>query len=162
AVGATLAALCIATAPVLVEFYREDRLFWITIALAAGFLFNAAGVPHSALLEPQLRYFTLSSISLLAQTAGLGLADRHGVNRVPVLGLCGFGVRADRRQHGLPLDRDEMDSRTARAANRRQTHVAFRRNAHVEPAPRLPGLQLRQGPARAPVGCRRPRPLRPR
>src|SRR5262249_33868060 len=74
AVGATLAALCIATAPVLVEFYREDRLFWITIALAAGFLFNAAGVQHSAILERQLRYFTLSSISLLAQTAGMGLA----------------------------------------------------------------------------------------
>lgn len=51
AVGAMLAALCVVTAPVLVGFYNEDRLFWIAVPVAAGFVFNAAGVQHYAILE---------------------------------------------------------------------------------------------------------------
>lgn len=74
AVGATLGLLCVATAPILVGFYHEDRLFWITVAVAAGFLFNGAGVQHAAILERQLRYFELSSIAVFSQIVGLGLA----------------------------------------------------------------------------------------
>ncbi len=74
AVGAILAALCVVTAPVLVRFYHEDRLFWIGVAVATGFLFNAAGVQHYAILERQLRYFELSSFAILAQASGIGLA----------------------------------------------------------------------------------------
>lgn len=72
AVGALLGALCLATAPVLVRFYNEDRLLWITVALAAGFPLTAAGVQHSAILERQLRYSVLSSIAILSQLAGVG------------------------------------------------------------------------------------------
>jgi PST family polysaccharide transporter len=74
AVGAVLGALCVATAPILVKFYHEGRLLWITVAVAAGFLFNAAGVQHFAILERQLRYFELSSIAVLSQIAGIGVA----------------------------------------------------------------------------------------
>lgn len=76
--GVLLWLICLAIAPVLVVFYREPRLFWITAALAAGFFFTAAGVQHTALLQRQMRFITLAIIeilSLLASTAiGIGMA----------------------------------------------------------------------------------------
>jgi O-antigen/teichoic acid export membrane protein len=77
-IGAILGLLCLATAPVLVAFYHEPRLFWLTIVMAAGFLINAAGVQHSALLQRHLRYVTIALIettSLVAcGVAGIAMA----------------------------------------------------------------------------------------
>jgi O-antigen/teichoic acid export membrane protein len=77
-IGAFLATLCLATAPVLVAFYQEPRLFWVTQAMGAGFLVNAAGVQHLALLQRQLRYITLAVIDAVSQLSciavGAGLA----------------------------------------------------------------------------------------
>src|SRR5580704_15678118 len=50
-VGALLAVLAVALAPVIAAFYHEPRLFMVTTVLAVGFLFNAAGVQHGALLQ---------------------------------------------------------------------------------------------------------------
>jgi len=77
-VGVVLSALCLATAPALVAFYDEPRLAWVTAAMAAGFVFNAAGVQHSARLQRQLRYTAISAIEILSLAAsivvGIGLA----------------------------------------------------------------------------------------
>ena len=85
-VGTALGALCVATAPVIVKFYHEPRLFGVTIAMAAGFVLNAAGVQHSAILQRQLRYVAVTAIELSAQLAsivvGIGMA------------LAGFGYWA--------------------------------------------------------------------
>src|SRR5262249_2316654 len=43
-IGAILAVLCLITAPAIVILYHEPRLYWITVAVAAGFIFSAAGV----------------------------------------------------------------------------------------------------------------------
>src|SRR5882672_6557703 len=80
-VGATLGLLALAMAPFVVAFYHEQRLFGVTAVLATAFLFNAAGVQHTALLERQMRFTTLSAIdiiSLVASTAvGIFMA-KHG------------------------------------------------------------------------------------
>jgi len=80
-VGAILGALSLAMAPFVVFFYHEPRLLGVTAALASGFLFNAAGVQHTAILERQMRFTTLSVIdilSLLASAAvGISMAT-HG------------------------------------------------------------------------------------
>jgi len=75
-VGAILGLLCVATAPVLVAFYGEPRLFWVTIAMGAGFLFNAAGVQHSAMLQREMRYVDLTAIEVMSLllSSGLGIA----------------------------------------------------------------------------------------
>src|SRR6266496_1928873 len=44
ALGVVLTAVSMALAPVLVAFYGEPRLLWVTIALALIFIFTAAGV----------------------------------------------------------------------------------------------------------------------
>ena len=77
-VGAILGFLYASMAPFLVFFYQEPRLFWVTIVLAAGFILNAAGVQHSALLQRQMRFTALAAIevaSLLVSIAvGIGMA----------------------------------------------------------------------------------------
>ncbi len=66
AVGAALAVFAAALAPVIANFYHEPRLRLVTIALATGFLFNAGGVQHSALLQRNMRFTALSVINVIA------------------------------------------------------------------------------------------------
>ena len=66
-VGAVLALLCLLTAPMLVRFYNEPRLFWVTVIAATGFIINAAGVQHFALLQRQLRFVALTVIERFSQ-----------------------------------------------------------------------------------------------
>jgi len=77
-VGAILTFGLSLMAPIVVRFYHEPRLFWVTIALASGFLINAAGVQHSALLQRQMRFTALAVIQIVAlvvSTAlGIGVA----------------------------------------------------------------------------------------
>jgi len=65
-VGGILGLLVAVTAPLLASFYREPKLLGVTLALATGFLFNAAGVQHSAILERQLRFVALSVIDVIS------------------------------------------------------------------------------------------------
>lgn len=74
--GALLWLFCIALAPVLVWFYNEDRLFWITVVVTSGFFFAAVSVQHNALLQRQMRFVTLAVIEIfsLLFSAAIGLA----------------------------------------------------------------------------------------
>ena len=72
-VGMVLGLLCLLIAPLVVAFYHEPRLFWVTVAIGAGFLFNAAGVQHLALLQRQLRYVALAAIEFSCQLTSLGI-----------------------------------------------------------------------------------------
>jgi O-antigen/teichoic acid export membrane protein len=78
AVGAILMGLCVAAAPFLTAFYHEPRLFWVTVATGAGFIFNGAAAQHRAVLQREMQFTTLAAIdlgSLLASIAvGIGMA----------------------------------------------------------------------------------------
>jgi len=78
-VGALLAIVSAALAPAVAAFYHEPRLIPVTAVLAAGFLFNAAGVQQSVLLQRQMRFTALAvvnTVSLIVATAiGIGGAD---------------------------------------------------------------------------------------
>ena len=50
-------------APVVAVFYHEPRLVWVSIVLATSFIFNGAGVQHTALLERQMRFTALATIA---------------------------------------------------------------------------------------------------
>jgi O-antigen/teichoic acid export membrane protein len=65
-VGVVLGVLTAAMAPIAVAFYHEPHLFWVTIALGTAFVFNAAGVQHSALLQRQMRFTALAAIDVIA------------------------------------------------------------------------------------------------
>jgi PST family polysaccharide transporter len=65
-VGMILGLLLMAMAPVVVIFYHEPRLLWVTVILATAFMFNGAGVQHTALLERQMRFTALAAIDIIA------------------------------------------------------------------------------------------------
>ena len=69
-VGTGLSFLTLVTAPLVVSFYHEPRLLWITVVLSSGFLINAAGVQHAALLQRQMRFTTLAWIEVLSSFMG--------------------------------------------------------------------------------------------
>jgi O-antigen/teichoic acid export membrane protein len=64
-VGALLALVSLGMAPVLAAFYHEPRLRGVTAVLATGFLFNAAGVQHGALLQRELRFTALATVNTI-------------------------------------------------------------------------------------------------
>ena len=70
AVGAMLAALCIALAPLVVRFYHEPRLYWIAVVSGATFLFNGLAAQHGALLRRGMRFVTQAKIDVLSLTIG--------------------------------------------------------------------------------------------
>src|SRR5260370_30793439 len=53
-------------APVVVTFYHEPHLFGVTLVLATAFIFNAAGVQHSALLQRQMRFTALATVDIIS------------------------------------------------------------------------------------------------
>lgn len=73
-VGAILAAIALLLAPVVGAFYHEPRLFWVTSIVAIGFLFNGAGIQHSALLQRQMRFTTLALIDIVALIVSTAVA----------------------------------------------------------------------------------------
>jgi PST family polysaccharide transporter len=73
-VGAVLAVLSVALAPFIAVFYHEPRLIGITDVLALGFLFNAAGVQHSALLQREMRFTALAVINTIGLIIGTAIA----------------------------------------------------------------------------------------
>jgi O-antigen/teichoic acid export membrane protein len=65
-VGFVLCVISVAIAPLVASFYHEDRLALIMGVLGLGFIFNAAGVQHSALLQRQMRFAALAIIDVIA------------------------------------------------------------------------------------------------
>src|SRR6516162_1632203 len=72
--GVLLWLVTLAMAPAIAAFYHEPKLFALTAVLAAGFLFNAAGVQHTALLQRQMRFTALSVISVISLAVGSAIA----------------------------------------------------------------------------------------
>jgi O-antigen/teichoic acid export membrane protein len=69
-VGGILAMLCAASAPLLVKFYHEPRLYWIAVFSGLTFVFSGVAAQHGALLRRSLRFGTQAQISVLSQVAG--------------------------------------------------------------------------------------------
>jgi O-antigen/teichoic acid export membrane protein len=72
--GALLGLITVAMAPMIAAFYHEPRLFEVTVVLAMGFLFNAAGIQHSAFLQRQMRFTTLAAINVISLIVGSAIA----------------------------------------------------------------------------------------
>jgi PST family polysaccharide transporter len=73
-VGAILALIAVAMSPIIAGFYHESRLYGITLVMALGFIFNAAGVQHSVLLQREMRFTTLAIINTAGMIVGTAVA----------------------------------------------------------------------------------------
>jgi O-antigen/teichoic acid export membrane protein len=74
AFGGMLAALTVVAAPILSLFYHEPRLFWVTVALGTGFMFNGVGAQHRALLQRSMRFAALVAVDIVSLIAGIAAA----------------------------------------------------------------------------------------
>ena len=72
--GTILSLITLAMAPAISAFYHEPRLFGVTAVLATGFLFNAAGIQHSAILQRRMRFTAIALINVIALTVGTFVA----------------------------------------------------------------------------------------
>jgi O-antigen/teichoic acid export membrane protein len=82
-VGAGLCFVLAAASPLVARFYHEPRLVWVTIALSSGFLLNALGIQHSAMLQREMRFTVLSTIDVVS----LAFSVATGVS----MAFVGFG-----------------------------------------------------------------------
>ena len=73
-VGMLLSLVTVGMAPAVAVFYHEPRLVPVTAVVAAGFLFNAAGVQHGALLQRQMRFTALAVINTVGLILGTTIA----------------------------------------------------------------------------------------
>ena len=73
-VGALMSLAAVGMAPAIAHFYHQPSLFWMTSIVAMGFLFNAAGVQHAALLQRRMRFTALSVINIFSSAVGYVLA----------------------------------------------------------------------------------------
>src|ERR1700735_3539338 len=73
-VGALLALVAVLLAPAIAGFYHERRLVGITAVMALGFIFNAAGVQHSVLLQRDMRFTALAIINTAGMIVGTAIA----------------------------------------------------------------------------------------
>ncbi len=74
AFGAALAIATAISAPLLASFYHEPRLNAITMAMASTFLLNSVGIQHSARLQREMRFTTLSVIDTGSWIVSTGIA----------------------------------------------------------------------------------------
>ena len=64
--GILLALLSVVLGRVLSWFYNEDRLLWMTVSLATGFLFESLSTQHRALIQRQMRFSSLLGCRVIA------------------------------------------------------------------------------------------------
>jgi O-antigen/teichoic acid export membrane protein len=72
-IGVFLAAMAAVLSPVLVVFYHEPRILWVTIISATAFIFNGIAAQHQALLVRKRRFTIMALIDLLAQASAIAV-----------------------------------------------------------------------------------------
>lgn len=70
-IGIAIMLVTISLSPVIVWFYGEPRLAWITIALSGGFVFGGLTVQHQALLRRQMHFTALAGIDISSLLVGI-------------------------------------------------------------------------------------------
>jgi len=86
AIGGFLTIVVAASAPLLAAFYKDPRLYWITVASATIFLLHSLSIQHRALLDRAMRITTSVKIDIIACTIGAVVAI--------AMGAFGFGYWA--------------------------------------------------------------------
>lgn len=73
-VGAGVTLIVATLSPLVAWFYQTPALLWMMLALSSSFLINGLAVQHSALLNRQMRFYSLAKIQVLSALGGIGVA----------------------------------------------------------------------------------------
>lgn len=80
-VGAGVTLVSALLSPVVSWFYKTPELVWMMLVLSGNFFINGLAVQHSALLNRQMRFYSLAKIQVMSALIGTGvavLAAQHG------------------------------------------------------------------------------------
>ena len=69
-----IAVLVAASGKAVAWFYNDQRLTWITIALASNFIFSGSSIQHMALVRRRMRFDHFALIRILSTAFGLAVA----------------------------------------------------------------------------------------
>ena len=86
ALGAFLTAAVASASPLLVSFYKDPRLLWITVASASIFFSNSLAIQHRSMLNRAMRYTANAKIEITGAVVGSMVAI--------VMAALGFGYWA--------------------------------------------------------------------
>ncbi len=73
-VGCLFGLIALAVSPAIAAFYHEPRLVGVTAVLALAFVFNAAGLQHGVILQREMRFTALATITTISQLIGTFVA----------------------------------------------------------------------------------------
>ncbi len=93
-VGAILTVITVALAPAVAAFYHEPRLVAVTAVLALGFLFNAGGVQHEAVLLRQLRFTALAALGIVSLVVSIAVGIGMAISGYRYWSLVGMALAA--------------------------------------------------------------------
>jgi O-antigen/teichoic acid export membrane protein len=91
-VGGLLAVAAAAAAPILVVFYGEPRLLWMTVAVATVLAVNGAAAQHRAMLQRSMRFGTLACIDTVALASGIGVGIAMALAGTGYWALVGMAI----------------------------------------------------------------------
>ena len=135
AVGAVLAALCVAVGAAAGSILRRALAANITIALAAGFLLNGAAVQHRALLQRRMQFGALAIIDVLSLVLAIIMSISMAVVGLGYWAVVVMTVFPQIACCGGRLDRRGVDAAAAQTRFWPQAAAQVRRNAD----PQQPG-----------------------
>ena len=99
---------------------------------AGGFIINAAGVQHFALLERQLRFVAITVIERFSQLASVIVSITMAVRGLWLLGARSGGDSCAGNGYALRLVNHVLDPGTSASRSWHQIDASLRRNGHLE------------------------------
>lgn len=70
-IGALITLVVASLSPVVAWFYKTPDLVWVMLALSSNFLINGLAVQHGALLNRQMRFYSLAKIQVFSTLIGI-------------------------------------------------------------------------------------------
>lgn len=72
--GTIIALISVSISPVVAWFYKTPQLVWITAALSVNFFITGLATQHKALLNRQMRFYTIAKIQIFSTLLGIIVA----------------------------------------------------------------------------------------
>jgi len=86
AIGLLITLIVAAISPLAAWFYKTPEMLWVMLSLSITFVISGLSVQHSALLNRQMRFYTIAKVQVISMLAGIVVAI--------VSGYYGFGYWA--------------------------------------------------------------------
>ena len=146
AVGVMLAILCAASAPLVVAFYHEPRLYWVAVVSGTTFIFNGLASQHAALLTRRMRFVTQANIGVLSLLVGSATGIVMALLGYRYWSLVGMALSGSICRCCGCMDGGSLDPRAPAPQMRCPVDASFRRGGNLQQLCCISGLEHGETP----------------